>query len=165
MKRAALIGVVLVALAGLGTGLWSAGEGQQEPPEEPWLDAQSKPLPDASETNEGLVLRVFHGHEHCEWQSVTFLDLAWPLGTIARYPPNPDDYRQYVRDPEGLLNFSVVDVFGRDAQLPPGAMATGYHADGWELWINEPEADRFVYVVHDGRAERWPRARDPIYCY
>jgi hypothetical protein len=70
-------------------GLWSPRGGRQEPPEERWLDAQGKPLPDASETNEGLVLRVFHGHEHCEWQSVTFLDLAWPLGTIARYPPYP----------------------------------------------------------------------------
>jgi hypothetical protein len=157
-KRPAATAIAFTLLAGIGTGLWSAREARsQGPPDGPWLDAQGGPLPDGA-------LTIFRGHEHCDWQPVTFMDLGWPLGTPVASPLQENTYRQYVRDPEGVLHSSFSLSFDLDPTLPAAAETTGYHSGDWELWINESEADRFIYLVNGARVERWPRADPPIYC-
>lgn len=166
IRLAVMIGVALIGFAALSIAPWSSRVVERrEPPEEVWFDAQGEPLPDASEPDEGLVLNVASGHEHCNTQSVTFMELAWPLGSVAQTPLREDQYRHYVRDPQGVLDPALLrGSFDSDVKLSTTARATGYHSDSAALWIDPTDVDRFVYLVRGNVAERWPRARRPIYC-
>lgn len=96
---------------------------------------------------------------------MTFLSLGWPLGTEAVPPYRESEHRQYVRDPEkALLPAFRLEPFESDVALPRDARPTGYHSGGWELWMSPSQAHRFVYLVHGGRAERWPRAGGEVAC-
>lgn len=165
-KRTIVTGVTVAVLTGVGSGLWSARELRQEPPVGTWLDSQGRPVLDGTDRDDGfpLVLHLFHGIEHCDWQDVTFLHVSWPLGTVVRSPYR-DGYRQYIRDPERkLLPAFRLEPFVSDIPLPGDARATGYHRAGWELWVSPSHVDRYVYLVHGDRAERWPRAGLDVAC-
>jgi hypothetical protein len=164
IRLAATIGVALIGFAALSIAPWSSRDIERaEPPEEVWFDAQGKPLPDASEPDEGLVLNVTSGHEHCNTQSVMLLELAWPLGSLAQTPLREDQYRHYVRDPQGVLDPALLrGSFDPNVKLSIAARATGYHSYSAALWIDPTDVDRFVYLVRGNVAERWPRARHPI---
>jgi hypothetical protein len=166
-RLAILIGVALIGFAALSIGPWSSHEAQrQEPPDEIWFDASGQPVRDASTPKEGLVLNFLPGAEHCNTQSVTFLELAWPLGSVAPLPLREDQYRHYVRDPHGVLDPALLrGSFDSDVKLPIAARATGYYSDSAALWIDPTDVDRFVYLIRGKMVERWPRARRPIYCY
>lgn len=167
MKRVVLVGLALAVSVGVGTGLWSAREGQG-PPEGPWQDSRGRLLPDGTNREQGfpLVVHVYQGHEHCDWQTVTFLNLTWPPGTVARSPLGEENIQQYVRDPEKRIGppSHFAGSFDPDTTLPTWARATGFHNDGWELWVGRSDTDRYIYVRNDRRTERWPRALSPIYC-
>jgi hypothetical protein len=60
------------------------------------------------------VIESYPGSDHCDYEDVTFLRVAWPLGTTGRHP------RMYVRDPEGVLDEQTVAGFQPDADLPAG---------------------------------------------
>ncbi|MDQ3973454.1 MAG: hypothetical protein M3276_03825 [Actinomycetota bacterium] len=78
-----------------------------------WTDRQGNRLPTSTITS-------FRGHEHCDWQSVTFLHLG--DGQAAR---------QYVRDPQGVLERpGLVQPFDGNATLPGDAIDTGYVKPG-----------------------------------
>lgn len=161
-----MLGLALAVLAGVGTGLWSARDGQG-PPVGPWLDSQGRVVPDGTNREQGfpLVLHVFHGVEHCDWESVTFLSLGWPLGTVSMPPYRDTEHRQYIRDPErALLPSFRLEPFEPDATLPNDAGPTGYHSGGWELWLSVSDSERYVYLVDGDRAERWPRAGSNVAC-
>jgi hypothetical protein len=138
----------------------------------PWTDANGKRLPDGtSDARNGfpLVIHTFNGDGHCDWESVVFLHISWPPGTV--YGPVGDDsragrFRQYVRDPNGALG-NLARHFDPNASLPRDARPTGLHRGPWELWISPAEAERAVYLLKDGQVERWPRPRSgrlPILC-
>ena len=133
-----------------------------------WSDADGNPLPDGTDasTDFGLVMHVTEGPDHCGWTSVTFMNLGWPLGTQTE---PPGDFRQYVRDPDGVLSSSLRTPFGSDGDLPADVAPTGFHRGDWELWTAPGDVADAVYVVEgDPRAggtwERWPRATDIIGC-
>jgi hypothetical protein len=133
-----------------------------------WSDADGTPLPDGTDasTDFGLVMQVTEGPDHCGWTSVTFMNLGWPLGTQTE---PPGDFRQYVRDPDGVLSTSVRTPFGSDDELPADVAPSGFGRGDWELWTAPSDVADAVYVVNgDPRAggtwERWPRAVDIIGC-
>jgi hypothetical protein len=71
-----------------------------------WFDDSGTPLRDGS-TGSGTTIAVCRGPEHCQWESATFMDLGWPVGTVAT---GFEDERQYVRDPPGLFDDGALDV-------------------------------------------------------
>lgn len=72
--------------------------------------------------------------------------------------------RQYVRDPEGVLDAPGPDALERDSKLPPDAEYTGYHSGEIQRWISRSDATKAVYVARPERVERRPRARRHIFC-
>lgn len=124
--------------------------------------------PDGQPTDRGpteFELRVQRGAEHCDWTSVVFLAMAWPLGTTYRAGVDAEPWREFVRDAEGVL--SRPELHRRlelDAELPEDAVATGYENGDVELWLGPDRADEFVYLVSENGTERWPRAQEPIGC-
>jgi hypothetical protein len=133
-----------------------------------WSDADGNPLPDGTDpsTDFSLVMHVTEGPDHCGWTSVTFMNLGWPLGTQTE---PPGDFRQYVRDPDGLLSSALRTPFGSDGDLPADVAPSGFSRGDWELWTSPSDVADAVYVVNgDPRAggtwERWPRAIDIIAC-
>lgn len=103
----------------------------------------------------GAILTDIPGSSHCGWESARLLHLSHPDGTLDR---------QYVRDPDGVLPAEpLLDRYQENVSLPPDAFDSGYRsADGLAIWFTE--SDLSLYVVGDGVAERWPRAREPIGC-
>lgn len=66
--------------------------------------------------------------------------------------------RNYVgsADPE-WWHESIQDGFSADAELPDGAVDSGFRRERTELWIT-PDDDSAVYLVGpEGNVERWPR--------
>jgi immunoglobulin-like protein involved in spore germination len=129
-----------------------------------WVDGNGVPLPDGSPDAAGTVLFVFRGAEHCQWQSVTFMHIGWPVGTVSNYP---DQWRQYVRDPEGLFDDGALHVgYLSDTSLPSDAADTGYQRGPWRLWVSPSQADDAIFVVNTdtGAVERWGRSTPPILC-
>jgi Immunoglobulin-like domain of bacterial spore germination len=131
-----------------------------------WRDANGNPVPDGLPATEPLVLHAFEGAEHCGWTSVTFMTMGWPPGTETT---DSGPYREYYRDPAGLVSPSRDGSFAPNAALPADAASTGFHRHGWELWVAPSDSDEAVYVVNGDPAtgavvERWPRAVDPIFC-
>ncbi len=128
-----------------------------------WYDRNGRPLPDGSERSEQLVLDVYTGHSHCDWQNVVFMELGWPPGSVVS---NRSNFRQYIRNPgpgrvpqEGLP-----ETYVRDAKLPNDAFDTGFHRGDWHLWVSPSHADKYIYLVNGDRAERWTRSRHPTRC-
>jgi hypothetical protein len=153
-------GVVLASCS-----LWPGPDDQSQPPPSPyagsWQDRTGRPVPDGAKGR--LVMVSYDGPRHCDWESVTFLQLAWPPGRVAP-SEGARGVRQYLRDPNGVLaGFSVPGGFGR-AALPADARDTGYRHGAYQLWVSRSDADRFVYVVGPGGVERWPRATQLIAC-
>jgi hypothetical protein len=113
------------------------------------------------------VLFTFGG-DGCGKPSATFMSMGWPPGSEAT---GPDTYRQYYRDPSGVLSpsFTGTGTFAPNAALPADAASTGFHRHGWELWVAPSDSEEAVYVVNGDPAtgavvERWPRAVDPVAC-
>jgi len=73
------------------------------------------------------------------------MTLGWPLST-------PGDLRQ----PESLRTFHR-GTAPRSASRPSDATATGYHNDGYQLWIGSAVANQEVFVVRGQKTESWVR--------
>jgi hypothetical protein len=130
-----------------------------------WYDGDGVPLKSSSVASEGTTIDVFFWSLECRSSggSATFMNLAWPLGTIAL---SFDDQRQYVRDPEGLFDDALRVGYLADTTLPSDAVDTGYHRGPWQLWVSPNQADDAVFVL-DGDTnvvERWGRSSQPILC-
>ncbi len=89
-----------------------------------------------------------HGPQHCEWDSVTFLDIKGDT---------------FIKDPQGVLPPEWFDVpYDPDVTLPPDAKDTGYRLDRQKLWMAE---DRSAVFIMTGREiERWPAATEFVGC-
>lgn len=152
MRAPAVALLVLLAACGGSdayTGTWTGPDGQAA---------------DRGESRE-FTYEVWSrvGPEHCDWDSVVFLSVGWPLGTTQGIGlPNSD--RQYIRDPDDVLDLG--DRLESDVSLPEGSASTGYSTDGIELWFGPDEGDRYACLVRDADdVERWPRAVEPPACY
>lgn len=90
------------------------------------------------------VLDETAGPEHCNWDSATFLHFRGEI---------------YVRDLEGVFGPDDLAEGGYDpgAELPPGAVFTGFRERDRELWTSPLEGGAAVYVVTPDGVERWPR--------
>jgi len=133
-----------------------------------WTDADGTPLPDGTDRSNdfGLTLHVMEGPDHCGWTSVTFLNLAWPIGSQTE---GGGRLRQYIRDPQGVLSDFQVAPLSADGPFPADASPTGYHRGSWELWTAPSDVDDAVYLVNGdpftvGTWERWPRSAEMIGC-
>ena len=105
-----------------------------------WTDAAGTRVPTD-------VVTSYRGPEHCDWESVTILQLG---------------EQQYLRDPDRLLTEEVPTRFEGDVELPPDATDTGYRRGEEQLWLS---ADgRTAYLVGSAGVEAWPAPRYPVGC-
>jgi hypothetical protein len=109
-----------------------------------WTDHDGAPV-----STEELV--SYPGPAHCDWQSVTFLEL------------DGDWKRTYVRQPTPELTDSLAGPYLAHTTLPGDAAPTPYERDGERLWL---AADRMTAYVGSDRTdvEAWPRETTPIGC-
>jgi hypothetical protein len=100
------------------------------------------------------VLDVFQymGQEHCDWATVTFLELT-EHGTK----------RQYVREPEAKIRTEPLpEPLQALSGLPEAVVWTGWHRKTAELWL---AADASAAFVGRGDArERWPATPYEVGC-
>lgn len=130
-----------------------------------WYDAQGRPAERGQDRNRKFEVQAFVGPRHCDWESVVFLSIVWPLGTTYHTGPDAPPIYEYVRDPDGKLGDLHPDqALDLDAVMPQEAVFTGYHTDQSELWFGPDEGERFVYLDTDHGVERWPRAVEPPGC-
>jgi hypothetical protein len=123
-------------------------------PEAQWRDSKGKAVSDR-------VIDSYHGPEHCDTQTVVFIDMGWPPGT----PAGAFDKRQYVRDPQAKLPSDYLPrTLDLNARLPADARFSGFSTEKMELWLSKADQGRAAYVVIGKVVERWPRATKPIYC-
>jgi hypothetical protein len=112
-----------------------------------WTDGTGARVPTAK-------IRSFQGAEHCDWQDITFVTLG---------PMRDGD--QYVRDVHGELGEVLRSTYAGAVDLPDGATDTGLQRDGRRLWLGPGHAAAYLVSVDDaGDVERWPAAKEPVYC-
>jgi hypothetical protein len=145
----------------------AATRGEQVPGElpGPWRDRSGTILPDGTDRGNDFAfgVRVYQGHEHCEWERVTFMQVSWPPGSITTLS---GDVRQFVRDPHGVLDHlaALRGRFTRDSEAPSDAGPTGVRSDEAEIWV-APSNENGLYIQHsDGTFDLWPRAEPQILC-
>jgi len=150
---------LLVVVLGLLVGAiyqWWVGDGGQ------WRDADGRSLPDG-DGEDGISMSSMPGAEHCGWESVTFVEVAWPPGSVE--PPD-GDVRQFVGDPDGILDGldNLSGSYEDPANAPPDVVATGVHTDDVELWIAGSDPDAIFLRNSSGTYQRWPRADPKVLC-
>jgi hypothetical protein len=165
--RSATIGGLLLLLA-------SCVSSSSDPPPPPlpgavgemigeWLDSEGKVLP----RGQPFVMEVTQGPTHCGWGRLVFLLISLPLGTEVPggFMSDPRT-KMFVRlSTTGDLPASYfASTFDGSATLPANARDTGYHRNGWHLWVVDRAIDRAVWLVHDDTVERWPAATESIAC-
>ena len=92
-----------------------------------WSDAAGRPAPTT-------VIEGWTGPEHCDWQSMTFLNLGGAT---------------YVRDPRPELADYFARPYQAHAELPADAVDSGFERDGDRLWLS-PDGQR-AFVGLTGR--------------
>ena len=105
-----------------------------------WQDTNGHAVPTTT-------LESWTGPEHCDWQSMTFLDLGRAT---------------YVRAPQSDLGDHFAERYRAHATLPAEAVDTGYQRDGDRLWLS-PDKER-IYVGTRADVEVWPRTTRPLGC-
>jgi hypothetical protein len=109
---------------------------------------------DSGERVPVTTIQSFQGSEHCDWQDITSF-LVGP-------EENPD---QYVRDTAGELAEHLLATFDADAELPDQATDTGFHRGGPQLWLGDDGKTAYLVSLDDADdVERWPAAKQPIWC-
>jgi hypothetical protein len=123
-----------------------------------------------SENGPGFRASASSGPAHCGWQSALILSVIWPPGSD-NGPDRGADWRQYVRDPRGVLpmgdpedNPQPRGRLDTDAKLPAGAEDSGFHTETVELWFGPDRGGEWAYLVTPDATERWPRADPTIGC-
>jgi hypothetical protein len=95
-----VLAVVVAALGGVLLFLATRNEGVPRYLEGRWRDRDGAVLPDGTDRGKDLALgvRVVQGPEHCAWESVTFIQVAWPPGSVATFLEHPQgELRNFVR--------------------------------------------------------------------
>jgi hypothetical protein len=105
-----------------------------------WVDRAGRPAPTTT-------IASWTGPEHCDWQSMTFLDLGKAT---------------YVRDPLPELADYFTDRYRPHSALPADALDSGFQHDRDHLWLSPDKRRAFVGARDD--VEVWPRATQPLGC-
>ena len=105
-----------------------------------WTDSAGRAVPTTT-------IESWRGPEHCDWQSMTFLNIGKAV---------------YVRDPQPGLAEYFADPYRAHAELPSDAVDTGYQHDGQQLWLSPDEQLAYVGTTND--VEVWPREQKPLGC-
>ena len=106
-----------------------------------WTDSTGRPA-------STKVVESWTGSEHCDWQSMTFLNLGKD--------------RVHVRDPQPELDEYFAEPYREHVEVPADAVETGFSRDGRYLWLSSDEARAFVGTKLD--AEAWPRTIQQLGC-
>ncbi len=131
-------------------------------------ETQSQPHSGASPTSwlhdskpvDTQVVQTLPEPERCGGAS-TFLLIGWPLGHAE---PNLDNARWYVRNPEVFMKGLLLGEFAVGVTPPQDAQYTGYHNATFQLWLARSDQDAEVYMNTANGFERWPRAKQALYC-
>jgi hypothetical protein len=105
-----------------------------------WTGADGRPAPTTA-------IESWTGSKHCDWESMTFLDLG---------------ESQYVRNPQPGLGDFFAEEYDAHAELPEDAVDTGYERDGDHLWLSPDQRRAYVGTAAD--VEVWPRTVEPLGC-
>jgi hypothetical protein len=105
-----------------------------------WSDASGRPVPTST-------VASWRGPAHCDWQSMTFLELG---------------KAHYVREPQPGLEEFFAEPYLAHTDLPANAVDTGFEHDGEHLWLSPDEQRAFVGTADD--VELWPRTVQPLGC-
>jgi hypothetical protein len=103
-------------------------------------------------------IQSLRGSEHCSDEYVTYVLLGPKLAA---------DTPWYVSDTRGDGNFSGLlrTTFSDDATLPEGATDTGLRRGGRQLWIGPDKEAAYLVSLEDADdVERWPAAKEPLWC-
>ena len=101
------------------------------------------------------------GPEHCGWEAARVIVTGIPVG--ARATDDRSD-ANYVRDPHNVFGDQVTaSAFDPDAELPDGAVDTGFRQEGTALWVDRDDG-LAIYLVMATVVERWPLDPDPALC-
>ncbi len=122
-----------------------------------WTTADGDPVP-------SKTINTQAGPEHCDWQSVIFMSLAMPVGSLAN---SGTDSIQFLSDPLGVMSGIDGRFKGRfqvDTELPDDAKFSGYTKNGVELWISGSELETGIFMVEGKDVEKWPRVEPKILC-
>jgi hypothetical protein len=141
---------------GWGVRAWAQCDPSEFPPDVTdgleigvWEDESGRRVPVTS-------IQSLKGSEHCDTTEITFL-LVGPEETADWYV---SDTRAHA-DFSGLLR----TTFSDDVGLPEGATDTGWRRGGRQLWIGpENEAAYLVSLDDADDVERWPAAKEPLWC-
>jgi hypothetical protein len=147
------LAAAFVAALGLlvGAFAWSASSDLR--PTDVWRDRDGEPVSAATVSS-------YAGPEHCDWQTVTFLELQAGSGLTE---PALSGRVTFLRDPDGTLADYVVSPYAAPVARPDDAVDTGWERDGQEVWLDREGWAAYVRI--DGEAyERWPRTSGPIAC-
>ena len=118
-------------------------------------------------TADGCLVRIDvladrPGPEHCGWQSARVIVAAIPVGK--RYS-NEGNAANYVRDPDNVLGDRATAIaFDPNADLPRGAIDTGFREGATELWTDPADGGSAIYLVTPTSVERWPLDPQPAVC-
>jgi hypothetical protein len=97
------------------------------------------------------LVQSYAGSEHCDWQSMTFLQLG------------PGEADIYVRAPTADLAEYFDEPYREHVPLPHDAVPTPYEREGKRLWLSADKTT--AYVGSDpADVEAWPREIKPIGC-
>jgi len=143
----------LVVAFGLLVGPFALSAYSDLRPSDAWRDRDGKPVPETKVSSHA-------GPEHCDWQSVTSLELEAGSGLTG---PALSGRITFLRDPEGKLGDSVLSPYDAGAELPRGAVDSGWARDGHELWL-DPDGWAAYLQVEGDEFERWPRTSGVISC-
>jgi hypothetical protein len=142
---------------GWGVRAWAQCDPSELPPEVTdeleigvWEDESGRRVP---------ITRIqsLKGSEHCNETDITYL-LVGPEDTADWYVSDPGEHAD---DFSGLLR----TTFSDDVGLPEGATDTGLRRGGRQLWLGpENEAAYLVSLDDADDVERWPAAKEPLWC-
>lgn len=164
ITKGAVVVLALVAFAALGWRANLLGVRTERPlGSVAGVFDRTPPHPGYAWTREGRAVSQFElvtiaGPAHCGWESATFVFIGWPPGTVA---PDASGARQYIRDPQGVIDGRYRELLERDVKLPSDAKPTGHRLGAIELYVSPSDDDRWIYVAGPSNVERWPRA-DPM---
>jgi hypothetical protein len=121
-----------------------------------------KPWTEDGRAVDAAELEASAGPSHCGWDSVTFLNIGWPVGT--RSTSAAQD-RLYIRDPGRTLQTPyLLGSWANNPTLPADARDTGYRYGALKLFLALSDQDSYAYLVAPSDSERWPRSEPQTLC-
>jgi hypothetical protein len=116
-----------------------------------WEDESGRRMPTTT-------IHSLRGSEHCDTTDLTFVLLGPKISSATDW---------YVNDTRGHSEYAALlrTTFSDDATLPEGATDTGWRRGGRQMWIGpENEAAYLVSIDDADDVERWPAAKQPLWC-